>query len=37
MVLADLDPELYSLRLGVPASVLGKVKNIGVRSGTRVQ
>ena len=29
MVLADLDPELYGLRLGVPASVLGKVKNIG--------
>ena len=28
-VLPDLDPETHGLLLGVPASVLGKVKNIG--------
>jgi hypothetical protein len=28
VVLADLDPELHRLPLGVPAGVVGKVKNM---------
>jgi hypothetical protein len=29
-VLADLDPELHGLPIGIPADVLGKVKNMVV-------
>ena len=35
-VLADFDPELYSLPLAVPAGASGKVKNSGgLRSSVR--
>jgi hypothetical protein len=29
VVLADLDPEFHRLAFGIPAGVLGKVKNMG--------
>jgi hypothetical protein len=32
VVLSDLDAKLHGLLLGVPATVLGEVKNIGASS-----